>query len=133
MEVGTGSKSKNPESEVETLEESCLLICSPGLAQLAFCVTGTTHTAVAPPVVGWVPMSVLSMENSAKNLPTGQSNGTIPSFKVLFSQDGFSLCHVDKKLTNAFDPLSTLHSDISLLTHNISFLTCPQELFNITI
>lgn len=128
MEVGTGSKSKNLESEVETLEQSCLLGCSPELAQLAFHVPrdhphscGTTRSRLGL-------MSILSKENSAKNLPTGQSNGTTPSFKVLFSQDDFSLCHVDKKRTNAIDPLSTLHSNISLLTHNISFLTCPQEL-----
>lgn len=130
MEVGTGSKSKNLESEVETLEQSCFLACSPELAQLAFHITrdhphscGTTVNTGGR--LG--PTSILSKENSAKNLPTGQSNGTTPSFKVLFSQEDFSLCHVDKKRTNAIDPLSTLHSNISLLTHKFPFLLVPRN------
>lgn len=65
------------EAETEAIEESCLMTCSPWLAQLALCITQDhqlRHEAIHSGLSA--SLSITNQENAPSNLPTKQPYGS---------------------------------------------------------
>ena len=70
-------------TETETMEECCLLACSPWLAQPAFLSYRTTaqewHKLKSP-------ILIINKENAPINFPSGQGSSGVFSAEILYSQ-----------------------------------------------